>query len=76
VKVAGNQCPGITGCFGLSQNPDEAIEKIVPVAIAKKGLLPSDSTPDDMMHRVRAIYSCFPRQAALYHIHPLSKVII
>jgi hypothetical protein len=56
MKVVRNQCPSIAACLGLSQNCSEAIEKIIPVGIAKKDLLPSDSTTDDMMECIRGIY--------------------
>jgi hypothetical protein len=76
VKAVGNQCPGITGCFGLSQNAAETIEGIVPLAISKKDLQPSYSSPYDRMHASRAPILVFLGMDAPYHIHPRNQVII
>jgi hypothetical protein len=49
MKVVGNQCPGIASCLAPVQYRPQPLKELVSILIAEKDLLPSNSTPDDMM---------------------------
>ena len=75
--MVGEQCPGIATGLGFSEDPTERIEEIFPVRIAKKDLLPCDSTPDHMMQCVWGIYPGLPgHRDSLQHQPKSSQVII
>ena len=51
-----NQRPGIAGRFVLSQNGSEAVEEILPVTIAHKDFIMSNSTTHHGLQRIWRIY--------------------
>jgi hypothetical protein len=48
--VIGDQFPSIASCLAPSQDRSQTVKEIVSILITEKDLLPSDSTPDDMVH--------------------------
>ena len=60
-----NQRPGIAGRFALSQNSSEAVEEIIPVTIAHKDLIASNSATHHVVQRIRRICPTLSGQGQL-----------
>jgi hypothetical protein len=75
VEVVGNQRPGIASCLTPAQDRSQAVKEIVSILITEKDLLPSNSTPDDMMQSPWGIYPTLSRHANIL-LHPSGRQII
>jgi hypothetical protein len=66
MKMIGDQCPGVTGRFGVIEDCAQAIKKIVPVLIVYKDFAPFDTPDNDVVQGTGRVYAGLARHAGLF----------
>jgi len=57
VKMVGDQHPGVTECFGLSQDTAQAVDEVRPILIILEYRLPADSSSYHMVQCSGSVYA-------------------